>query len=95
MSFKMQLFVFGIMVAISFLCLTDIEAGKFVIDFDQPNGKPESLPVGGGFDWTPLQGEWTVKNNKYLQKDLNSSAQPIVPPTIGAILATKTGPTIR
>ena len=70
MSFKMQLFVFGIMVAISFLCLTDIEAGKFIIDFDQPNGKPESLLVGGGFDWTPLQGEWTVKNNKYIQKDV-------------------------
>ena len=55
MSAKMQLFVFGIMVAISFSCLTDIEAGKFIIDFDQPNGEPESLLVGGGFDWTPLQ----------------------------------------
>ena len=70
MSAKMQLFVFGIMVAISFSCLTDIEAGKFIIDFDQPNGEPESLLVGGGFDWAPLQGKWSVQNKKYLQKDV-------------------------
>ena len=66
MNSRIQFVVFGILMAISFSCLTDIEAGKFIIDFDQPNGKPKSLPVGGGLDWTPLQGKWTVKNKKYL-----------------------------
>jgi len=70
MSSRMQRFVFGIMVAISFLCLTDTEAGKFIIDFDQPNGEAESLLVGGGFDWAPLKGVWAVQNEKHLQKNV-------------------------
>ena len=45
-----------------FFCATMAKAGKLTIDFDQPNGKPKTVPVGGGLDWRPLQGEWKVKN---------------------------------
>ena len=70
MNSRIQFVVFGILVAISFSCLTDIEAGKFIIDFDQPNGKPKSVSAGNSFDWTPLQGKWSVQNKKYLQEDV-------------------------
>ena len=50
--------------------LTVAQAGKLTIDFDQPNGKPKTVPVGGGLDWRPLQGKWTVKNKKYHQQDI-------------------------
>ena len=52
-----------------FFCTTMAQAGKLTIDFDQPNGKPKTVPVGGGLDWRPLQGEWKVKNKKYEQKN--------------------------
>jgi hypothetical protein len=54
--------------------LTVVQAGKLTIDFDQPNGKPKTVPVGGGLDWRPLQGEWTSKNKKYEQQDVKWSS---------------------
>ena len=57
-----------------FFGLISVQAGKLTIDFDQPNGKPKTVPVGGGLDWRPLQGEWTVKNKKYEQKDVKWSS---------------------
>ena len=53
-----------------FFCATMAKAGKFTIDFNQPDGNPKTFPVSGGLDWRPLQGEWTVKNKKYHQQDV-------------------------
>ena len=47
-----------------------VEAGKVTIDFDQPNGKPWLVSGEAILEWSPIQGQWNVKNNKYVQEDI-------------------------
>ena len=58
------------LILVVLFCCMPVQAGKFAIDFDQPNGKPKTVPIDGGLDWKPLQGKWTVKNKKYHQQDI-------------------------
>ena len=52
-----------------FCSFVPVQAGKFIVDFDQPNGKPRPIPIDGGLEWQELQGKWTVKNKKYVQSE--------------------------
>ena len=55
--------------------INKVEAGKIKIDFDQPDGNP--WIVSGektGLKWNSIQGQWNVKNNKYIQDNIESTA---------------------